>query len=178
MVGSARRSGPKIQAQSAVCEEHANSNAVPKQRQLQPMRCASPSWQAAAKMGRLGDPSLPWAFRWALPRRLRGGCATVPLGRVGSPQRTQTSGAKRLPRGACKCERATKQMPLQPMHSASPLCQASQKMGRRLCPAEKLPWHGRKKLPTPGWGRSGECIIFPGVSVVKLSICRFRSFVA
>ena len=34
MVGSARRSGPKLQARSAVCEERANSNALPKQGRL------------------------------------------------------------------------------------------------------------------------------------------------
>ena len=50
-VGSARRSGPKLQARSAVCEEHANSKVLPNKGGF------------AAKMGRLGDPSLPWAFR-------------------------------------------------------------------------------------------------------------------
>ena len=34
MVGSARRSGPKLQARSAVCEERANANALPKQWRL------------------------------------------------------------------------------------------------------------------------------------------------
>jgi hypothetical protein len=37
------------------------------------------------------------------------GARIVPLGRVGSPQRTQTSGAQRRLRGAGKCEGATKQ---------------------------------------------------------------------
>jgi hypothetical protein len=35
------------------------------------------------------------------------GALIVPQGRVGSPQRTQTSGAKRRLRGACKFQRAT-----------------------------------------------------------------------
>ena len=132
----------------------------------------------AANMGprRRGVPTI--YFRWALPRRLRVRPPFVPNGRDGAPPPSQESGAKRRLRGVCEFEHTTKQRPLQPMHAASPFCQASQKMGRRRCPAEKLPWHGRKKLPTPGWGRSDKCIIFPSVSVVKLSICRCRSFVA
>ena len=50
---------------------------------------------SAAKVGRLGDPSLPLIFE-RHPRATRAlGVPIVPIGRVGSPQRTQTSGAKR-----------------------------------------------------------------------------------
>ena len=57
MVGMARRRRPKIQVRSGVCEEHANSNALPNKGGF------------AAKVG--ADGASPSKFRWALPRRLR-----------------------------------------------------------------------------------------------------------
>ena len=79
------------------------------QRRLQPTRCASPSWQAAAKMGRLrrSAPTLGFSMGAAAPHS-HGAPPFVPNGRVRSPQRTQDSGAKRRLRGACEFERAIK----------------------------------------------------------------------
>jgi len=79
---SRRPCRPKLQARSAVCEEHASSSALPNK------------GGSAARVGADG----------ASPSRRSMGAATpmctfgawiVPLGRVGSPQRTQTTGAKR-----------------------------------------------------------------------------------
>ena len=44
-------------------------------------------------MGRLGDPSLPFIFDGRCGADYAFGAPFVPNGRVGSPQRTQTSGA-------------------------------------------------------------------------------------
>jgi hypothetical protein len=53
-----------------------------------------------------GAASLPFIFEKRCRAARALGARIVPLGRVGSPQRTQTSGAQRRLRGACEFERA------------------------------------------------------------------------
>jgi len=68
MVGSARRSGPKLQARSAVSRADDD---------LFELDVMFDRGGQAAKVGRLGDPSLPLIFGKALPRWAREGGTAV-----------------------------------------------------------------------------------------------------
>ena len=78
-----------------LCTSATPSPLAPKSRPASSPHCTGKEDRggSAAGMGRLGDPSLPFIFDGRCGADYAFGAPFVPNGRVGSPQRTQTSGA-------------------------------------------------------------------------------------
>ena len=80
---------------TTLCTSATPSPLAPKSRPASSPHCTGKEDRggSAAGMGRLGDPSLPFIFDGRCGADYAFGDPFVPNGRVGSPQRTQTSGA-------------------------------------------------------------------------------------
>ena len=80
---------------TTLCTSATPSPLAPKSRPASSPHCTGKEDRggSAAGMGRLGDPSLPFIFDGRCGADYAFGAPFVPNGRVGSPQRTQTSGA-------------------------------------------------------------------------------------
>ena len=78
-----------------LCTSATPSPLAPKSRPASSPHCTGKEDRggSAAGMGRLGDPSLPFIFDGRCGADYAFGAPFVPNGRVGSPQRTQTSSA-------------------------------------------------------------------------------------